>query len=177
MDIFESLENLPVSEACFEDIVGLVEKYINENEYDSLTPDSHTISKHGKPEYDDTGKPTNKSAELISKAKVTQEKPKLPGGYFEKLKREVPFNDHVDYNDKGKQMLDIGRGQVKHGKKLKGLEGAKYLAKGYRNRERGLGALVQGKGLDWDEIGTLASAELDAKCKHKKFDRMCHDKK
>ena len=28
--IFESLENLPVSEGCFEDIIGLVEEYINE---------------------------------------------------------------------------------------------------------------------------------------------------
>ena len=28
MDIFESLENLNVSEECFEDIVGLVEKYL-----------------------------------------------------------------------------------------------------------------------------------------------------
>ena len=30
MDIFESLKNLNVSEECFEDIVGLVEEYINE---------------------------------------------------------------------------------------------------------------------------------------------------
>ena len=30
MDIFESLENLPVSEACFEDIIGIVEEYIQE---------------------------------------------------------------------------------------------------------------------------------------------------
>ena len=30
MDIFESLENLPVSEECFEDIISIVEEYINE---------------------------------------------------------------------------------------------------------------------------------------------------
>ena len=30
MDIFESLENLNVSEGCFGEIVGLVEEYINE---------------------------------------------------------------------------------------------------------------------------------------------------
>ena len=30
MDIFESLENLNVSEECFEDIAGLVEEYLNE---------------------------------------------------------------------------------------------------------------------------------------------------
>ena len=32
MDIFESLENLNVSEECFNDIVGLVEKYIQEED-------------------------------------------------------------------------------------------------------------------------------------------------
>ena len=30
MDIFESLENLQVSEACFDDIMGIVEEVINE---------------------------------------------------------------------------------------------------------------------------------------------------
>ena len=30
MNIFESLENLPVSESCFEDIIKIVEEYINE---------------------------------------------------------------------------------------------------------------------------------------------------
>ena len=30
MDIFESLENLNVSEECFDDIIGIVEEYINE---------------------------------------------------------------------------------------------------------------------------------------------------
>ena len=30
MSIFESLEKLPVSEACFNDVVSLVESYINE---------------------------------------------------------------------------------------------------------------------------------------------------
>ena len=30
MDIFESLENLDVSEECFNDILGIVEEYINE---------------------------------------------------------------------------------------------------------------------------------------------------
>ena len=30
MDIFESLENLNVSEECFDDIMGIVEEYINE---------------------------------------------------------------------------------------------------------------------------------------------------
>ena len=32
MDIFESLENLNVSEECFEDIVGLVEDIVSQAE-------------------------------------------------------------------------------------------------------------------------------------------------
>lgn len=36
MDIFESLENLNVSEECFEDIVGLVEEYIQENVFTAI---------------------------------------------------------------------------------------------------------------------------------------------
>lgn len=36
MGIFESLENLNVSEGCFEDIVGLVEEYINEYDPDTF---------------------------------------------------------------------------------------------------------------------------------------------
>ena len=32
MDIFESLESLPVSEGCFEDIIGLVESKLREAE-------------------------------------------------------------------------------------------------------------------------------------------------
>ena len=39
MDIFESLENLPVSESCFDDIIGLVEEYINEiSDYTAQAP-------------------------------------------------------------------------------------------------------------------------------------------
>ena len=34
MNIFESLENLPVSEACFEDIMSIVEYYLSENAVD-----------------------------------------------------------------------------------------------------------------------------------------------
>ena len=33
MDIFESLENLPVSEACFEDIISIVEEYLSESSH------------------------------------------------------------------------------------------------------------------------------------------------
>lgn len=42
MDIFESLENLNVSEECFEDIIGLVEEYIHElNKYEQHVVDKN----------------------------------------------------------------------------------------------------------------------------------------
>lgn len=36
MNIFESLENLPVSEACFNDVISLIESYINELEEETV---------------------------------------------------------------------------------------------------------------------------------------------
>ena len=42
MDIFESLENLNVSEECFNDIVGLVEEYLNEEGFLSKVADKVT---------------------------------------------------------------------------------------------------------------------------------------
>ena len=43
MSIFESLENLNVSERCFEDIVGLVEKQLKKEEPED--PDKYTEKK------------------------------------------------------------------------------------------------------------------------------------
>ena len=64
MDIFESLENLNVSEECLEDILSIVEEVINESKdtiYQSIE------NKYGKDEYDEEGNPINKSAELMNK--------------------------------------------------------------------------------------------------------------
>ena len=63
MSIFESLENLNVSEECFDDIMGIVEEILDE------TLAQYIVKKHGKPEYDEkTGEPKNKAAELFKKA-------------------------------------------------------------------------------------------------------------
>ena len=68
MDIFESLENLPVSEACFEDIIGIVEAILSED------IKSKIIQVYGEPEYDEnTGKP-NKTVELLRKITNAQMK-------------------------------------------------------------------------------------------------------
>ena len=65
MNIFESLENLPVSEECFEEIMGIVEEILSEGLVGEIK------RKHGEPEYKyskETGTvPANKSAELLAK--------------------------------------------------------------------------------------------------------------
>ena len=62
-NIFESLENLNVSEECFNDIMGIVEELLSENIRDAI------IAKHGEPTYTSKGQyPKNKSAKLIYKA-------------------------------------------------------------------------------------------------------------
>lgn len=78
MDIFENLENLNVSEECFDDIVSMVEAMLNEK--DSLNNISHITRVHGKPYYDyfmtdgngigygTPDVPANKAAELRATA-------------------------------------------------------------------------------------------------------------
>ena len=71
MDIFESLENLNVSEECLNEIMGYCEDLLNEE--DSLDDGSHIRKRYGKPEYkgiDSKGFeiPANKSAKLYAKA-------------------------------------------------------------------------------------------------------------
>ena len=67
-NIFESLENLPISEECFNDIVDIVEELLSENIRDAI------ISKHGEPTYTSKGQyPKNKSAKLIYKAAQARE--------------------------------------------------------------------------------------------------------
>ena len=78
MDIFESLENLNVSEECFDEIMGLVE--------DTL---SQIKKVYGEPEYnkEETGSiydpdtlsyPANKAAELYDKAKNLKYSRRIP---------------------------------------------------------------------------------------------------
>ena len=112
MNIFESLENLNVSEECFNDIMDIVEEILSEK--DSLNNTSHITRVHGEPEYDYLAKdengvgygwadvPNNKSAELVKRASKTHEKvrphkegggsqgdqPKLSGTYQDKKDQE-----------------------------------------------------------------------------------------
>ena len=94
MDIFESLENLGISEECFNDIMDIVEEILDES---SKSIYNAIEKKHGKPEYDEEGNPANKSAELKDKFTVARNKE-----YSDAYMR--------DY-EKGK---DIPRGQAGH---------------------------------------------------------------
>ena len=64
MNIFENLENLNVSEECFNEITSIIEEIIAET---AETIYKNIEDKYGKPEYDEEGNPTNKSAELTRK--------------------------------------------------------------------------------------------------------------
>lgn len=66
MNIFENLEELNISEECFNDIMSIVEEVINED-----LP-NYIIKKYGKPKYSPKGNPVNKSAKLIKKVSGVQ---------------------------------------------------------------------------------------------------------
>ena len=76
--IFESLENLNVSEECFEDIIGLVEEYINEVSFGAWTDTAKEVL------------PQREKSANLATANVERLKKRLP---------EPDFED-VDYDDK-----------------------------------------------------------------------------
>ena len=98
MNIFESLENLNVSEECFNDIMDIVEDLLNEE--DSLDDGSHIRKRYGEPEYKE-GKdskrfeiPANKSAKLYAKAHAKDDRyPYAPA-----------FNDGKGVGEYGKRV-------------------------------------------------------------------------
>lgn len=99
MDIFESLENLNVSEECFNDIVGIVEEIISENIRDAI------IAKYGEPTYTSSGKyPKNKPAKLIRKAAQAREDDMTN---TVKGKWGVPFRDLT--NDEWDNYFELSR--------------------------------------------------------------------
>ena len=108
MDIFESLENLNVSEECFDEIMGIVEAVIDETLAQAI------VKKHGKPEYekDEDGNlkldkegsriPANRSAELFKKAAANKN-----------YEYQGPHNGAFEFSKAG------GRGSTISGEKMK----------------------------------------------------------
>ena len=129
MNIFESLENLQISEECFNDIMDIVEEILSE--YDTLDSASHIKRIHGEPQYkeyrDRNGFkiPANKSAELFAKSQKAQGNyPEYQGsGHGQgitKSNRSLYDEEggRKDLDNPTNKRLDIGRGQVKHAEKL-----------------------------------------------------------
>ena len=68
MNIFESLENLNISEECFNDIMSIIKEILGEGYDKPLNYWSHIERVHGEPKRKKgTNEPLNKSAELIDK--------------------------------------------------------------------------------------------------------------
>ena len=129
MDIFENLENLNVSEACFNDIMDIVEDLLNEE--DSLDDGSHIRKRYGKPEYkeerDSKGFeiPANKSAKLYAKAHAKDDRyPYTPayndgkgiGEYGKRVSHSSA--PETDYSKEDKEQMDKARAQQKLAKKM-----------------------------------------------------------
>ena len=80
MDIFESLENLNVSEECFDEIMGIVEELINEDIY-------HAIQKY---------KTTQDKGTLMNKAYDNKEKELYTTAKREQKPEEVKVYKYAD---------------------------------------------------------------------------------
>lgn len=133
MSIFENLENLSVSEECFNDIIELLETILYEE--DSLDDGSHIRKRYGNPEYkgvDDKGFeiPANKSAELYAKAHSKDDKyPYAPayndGKGFGEYGKRVPKGDSdrntwvkMDTPKEIQEPLSVAKSQEKGARKL-----------------------------------------------------------
>lgn len=128
MNIFESLENLDVSEECFNEIIDIIEGFLNG---DSLDDGSHIRKRYGKPEYKEESDnkgfkiPANKSAELYAKAHSKDDVyPDTPAfndgkGVGEYGKR-VSYSSapETDYAEGDKEQMDKARAQQKLAKKM-----------------------------------------------------------
>ena len=96
MSIFESLENLNVSEECFEDIMGIVEELLNEG-INSL--EKRIEDKHGKADWGTYKGEENKSAKLIDKlrsASKREQESAAKRDNIKKLRISTNIDDWID---------------------------------------------------------------------------------
>ena len=92
MDIFESLENLNVSEECFNDIVGLVEELLSEDIVDS-------VLKHTEGDDSKRAKLLNKVLDNKTKEVAGAEKREGRSEKEMSLKRNVTKNDLGEFRN------------------------------------------------------------------------------
>ena len=102
MDIFESLENLPISEECFEEIMGLVEEVINEVSAEKIqgtaNQRAYDAGKAGSFQFN-YGLKTQKGKKSL--AKLAKFKDLLNRRENRTRKQAVDHNEMQDSHDKG----------------------------------------------------------------------------
>ena len=112
MDIFESLEQLNVSEECFDDIVSMVEAMLSENIFDQIE------KVHGKVETrlpDEPFSETNKAGRLFNKAVHARHKELMDAA-----RRDAGVSKREDPRYSRKELDDINKARKRILKKRRG---------------------------------------------------------
>lgn len=103
MNIFESLENLNVSEECFDEIMGLVEEYISETSNEkahAASEESHKRYNNARNAYDTTKTmiDRNKKNKFFSAEEIKELKDKL-----KQQKQELKNAERISVRDNKNQ--------------------------------------------------------------------------
>ena len=119
MDIFENLENLPVSEACFDDIIGIIEEIISETKKANKEEHQEAIFKKLNPkgEYAPIGSWSNKN-KIKNLTNVTTGFYNNGGGVAHTMRdyRDVSGTDTSDsapFSEDGKKVKSFAAQEVR----------------------------------------------------------------
>ena len=117
MDIFESLENLQVSEECFDDIIGIVEELLSENltgkaaeKYGEGSPQHKRADQLWNQAYDQAQEYFSKKGanhDLSTKNDLGQEK--MEGDRFLQLKRKREVEGDMEKDPSYKDELELSK--------------------------------------------------------------------
>ena len=164
MNIFESLENLNVSEGCFDEIMNIVEEIIDENVRTAI------IKKHGYPEW---GTAKNKSAELMDKAEENRRAEAIRNS-----KGDVDFDRYdqrQEHKDQKSYTYDkLGKGMDEDPVIAYGDEDTQYFAK-YKEDEPRTKENPKHKEFSGKQKGNVA--DIGARGRYEKMPRYQHFKK
>ena len=117
MNIFESLENLNVSQECFNDIIGIVEELLSENltgktaeKYGEGSPQHKRADQLWNQAYDQAQEYFSKKGakhDLSTKNDLGQEK--MEGNRFRELQRKRDYERELEKDDNHKNELELAR--------------------------------------------------------------------
>lgn len=151
MDILENLENLPVSEECFDDIIDIIEELLSEDIKTAIS------KKYGQPKYSEVdgeyskkaphlylAKPLNKSAKLTNNVKEIQRReeedterrekelhPEVKAGEYGRnyIVRDENKNIKGEKKTENRRFEDIGDGWFIHKGSKKGYSHNNFFKK------------------------------------------------